>query len=360
MYLKSLRFKFIIDLVKCYILTLRFPISRLNLSISFIQFLLSYSLSSNSRVNFPFKDLLEIISVVQRMHYVCVSISSPSWHWAKNRCRDWCSVKHCIEFPGASQPSNIITASSFLVLVKTEHWNTDGCCNFAAACFRVRHIFRTGGDHGEIVRARNLGWSLEFSIGNPWSCALDYSNPINRILIAFPICLVMSLLRNSVIKMRFFSCWSFPSGFRSVHKTACRALSFSFPPSNIPLPKKKDGKFHEVRLWKMYWICARKGVGQSASGRALWGCLATPRVWRSCRCGPGEWGAGGRVLCRKMNEGDVEHRQGKTRWMIMRMRRLFTCDAPSSWATECAVMCSWSKVCCAHAQVSVSVYRISV
>ena len=154
MYLKSLRFRFIIDLVICYILTLRFPISRLNLSFSFIQFLLSYSLSSNSRVNFPFKDLLEIISVVQQMHYVCVSISSPSWHWAKNRCRDWCPVKHCIQFPGASQPSNMITASSFLVLVKTEHWNTDGCCNFAAACFRVWHIFRTGGDHGEIVWAQ--------------------------------------------------------------------------------------------------------------------------------------------------------------------------------------------------------------
>ena len=45
MYLKSSRFKFIIDLVKCYILTLRFTISRLNLSFSFIQFLLSYSLS---------------------------------------------------------------------------------------------------------------------------------------------------------------------------------------------------------------------------------------------------------------------------------------------------------------------------
>ena len=128
---------------------------------------------------------------------------------------------------------------------------------------------------------------------------------------------------------------------------------------------KRDGQFHEVPLWKMYWICAREGVGESArlftgSGRALCGCLATPRVWRSCRCGPGEWGAGGRVLCRKRNEGNVEHRQGKTRWMTMRMRRLFTCDAPSSWATECAVMCSWSKVCCAHAQVSVSVYRISV
>ena len=46
------------------------------------------------------------------------------------------------------------TASNFLVLVKTEHWNTDGCWNFAAACFRVRHIFSTGGDLGEIVWAQ--------------------------------------------------------------------------------------------------------------------------------------------------------------------------------------------------------------
>ena len=42
-----------------------------------IQFVMSYFLSSNTRVNFPFKDLLKICSVFQRMHYVCVSISFP-------------------------------------------------------------------------------------------------------------------------------------------------------------------------------------------------------------------------------------------------------------------------------------------
>ena len=40
-----------------------------------------------------------------------------------------------------------------------------------------------------------------------------------------------------MIIMRFFSSWSFPNGFRIVHKTACRALSLSFPPGIIPLTK---------------------------------------------------------------------------------------------------------------------------
>ena len=33
------------------------------------------SLSSDGQVNFPFTNLLEILSVFQRMHIVCVSIS---------------------------------------------------------------------------------------------------------------------------------------------------------------------------------------------------------------------------------------------------------------------------------------------
>ena len=148
MYLKSLRFNFMIDLVKCYIFTLRFPISRFNLSFSFIQFLLSWSLSPRtaestfrSRIFWRFS-----LSFNECTTFVSRSLL-PSWHWAKNRCRDWFSVKHCIQSPGASQPSNMITASSFVVLVKTKHWNTDGCCNFCC-CFRI------GRDHGEIVWAQ--------------------------------------------------------------------------------------------------------------------------------------------------------------------------------------------------------------
>ena len=47
------------------------------------------------------------------------------------------------------------TASSFLVLVKTEHLNTACCGNCGtAACFRVRQTLSTGKDHGEIVWAQ--------------------------------------------------------------------------------------------------------------------------------------------------------------------------------------------------------------
>ena len=60
MYVKSRRFTFLIDLLTCEIRISLFPISRLNLSLSLIIFLLSFSLSSDGQVNFPFKDHLEI------------------------------------------------------------------------------------------------------------------------------------------------------------------------------------------------------------------------------------------------------------------------------------------------------------
>ena len=78
MQLKSLRLKFLIEISKSNFRISRFPISRLNLSLSFIQFLLSYSLSLSlslfGRPNFPFKDLLEIFFVFQRMDNVCLCL----------------------------------------------------------------------------------------------------------------------------------------------------------------------------------------------------------------------------------------------------------------------------------------------
>ena len=65
---KSLRFKFLTDL----------PISRLNLRLSTKQCLLSPSLSSDGQVNFPFKDLLEVFWVSQRLRKIQFSISFPS------------------------------------------------------------------------------------------------------------------------------------------------------------------------------------------------------------------------------------------------------------------------------------------
>ena len=147
--------------------TLRFPISRLNRSISFIQFLLSYSLSSNSWVNFPFKDLLEIISVVQRMHYVCVSISSPLD----------IELKIVVTTDALSN-----TASNFLVKVNPPTWSPHpvswclskpniGTLMAAVILLLLASEYGTcSGLAGITVRLsdhRNLGWSLECSIGNP-------------------------------------------------------------------------------------------------------------------------------------------------------------------------------------------------
>ena len=52
-------------------------ISRLHFSLSFIQSLLSHYLSSDGRVNLPFKDFLEILSHLQCLHNVLISISLP-------------------------------------------------------------------------------------------------------------------------------------------------------------------------------------------------------------------------------------------------------------------------------------------
>ena len=53
--LKLLSFKFLIDLLKSKVRISLFPISRLNLGV--MQFLMSYSLSSDVQLNFPSKDL---------------------------------------------------------------------------------------------------------------------------------------------------------------------------------------------------------------------------------------------------------------------------------------------------------------
>ena len=71
---------------------------------------------------------------------------------------------------------------------------------------------------------------------NPWSCALDNFYPVDKILITFPITVIMHFLRNRVIIMFFVSSsGSSPQGSRGVKKSACRALSFSFPPGINPL-----------------------------------------------------------------------------------------------------------------------------
>ena len=75
--LKSLRFKLLIDLLKSDVRISLFPIFRLNFCLSSIQFLLSHSLSSNSRINLPFKDFVETVSVSLRMHDVLIAISLP-------------------------------------------------------------------------------------------------------------------------------------------------------------------------------------------------------------------------------------------------------------------------------------------
>ena len=75
---KSLRFKFLTDLLEIIFSISLFPISRLNLRLSTKQCLLSPSLSSDGQVNFPFKDLLEVFSVSQRLRKIQFSISFPS------------------------------------------------------------------------------------------------------------------------------------------------------------------------------------------------------------------------------------------------------------------------------------------
>ena len=75
---KSLRFKFLTDLLEIIFWISLFPISRLNLRLSTKQCLLSSSLSSDGQVNFPFKDLLEVFWVSQRLRKIQFSISFPS------------------------------------------------------------------------------------------------------------------------------------------------------------------------------------------------------------------------------------------------------------------------------------------
>ena len=64
---KSVRPKPLIDFLERIVSISLFPILRLNLRLSLIQFLLSL-FSLDGQVNFPFKDLLEMISISQRMH----------------------------------------------------------------------------------------------------------------------------------------------------------------------------------------------------------------------------------------------------------------------------------------------------
>ena len=56
------------------------PILCLKLRLGLIQFVLSLLLSLNGRVNFPFKGLLVIISISQRMYKIQLST------WAHNLC----------------------------------------------------------------------------------------------------------------------------------------------------------------------------------------------------------------------------------------------------------------------------------
>ena len=75
--LKSLRFKFLIDLLKSKVGIFLLPISCLNLSFSFIQFSLSHHLSSDGESTFRSRMFVEILSIFQRMRNVGVSISLP-------------------------------------------------------------------------------------------------------------------------------------------------------------------------------------------------------------------------------------------------------------------------------------------
>ena len=68
--LKSLRFKFLIDLLKCAVRISLLPISRLNSCSASYNLVLSNSLSSDGRINFPFMDFVEIFSFSERMHNV--------------------------------------------------------------------------------------------------------------------------------------------------------------------------------------------------------------------------------------------------------------------------------------------------
>ena len=151
--LKSLRFKFLIDLLRGNVGISLFPISCLNLSLSFIQFSVSHHLSSNGRVDFPFKDFLEILSIFQRMHNVCVSISLPFRLWTKNRCCNRFSVRNCPSFLEAWSTRHMICHAW-----RSERWRNSACCCFAAAgCSWVGQTFWVnGGDHGSVVLALEI------------------------------------------------------------------------------------------------------------------------------------------------------------------------------------------------------------
>ena len=99
------------------------PILRFNLRLSLIQCLLSLVLSLTGQVNFPFMDLLEMISISQRMHKIQFSIPFPSRVWPKKRCCNRFSVQLNLSCPKAWTTWHVIY-SSFLWASVTEQNET--------------------------------------------------------------------------------------------------------------------------------------------------------------------------------------------------------------------------------------------
>ena len=78
-WLKSLRFKILIDLLKSKSLNFSFQNFLLNLSLSFIQFSLSHHLFSDGRVNFPFNDFFgDFLCLSAHAQHLCLDLSSLS------------------------------------------------------------------------------------------------------------------------------------------------------------------------------------------------------------------------------------------------------------------------------------------
>ena len=131
-------------------------ISRFNLSLSLKQFLLSFSRSSDGQVNFPFKELLEILSVVQRMHHVCVSISFPF----RLKCKAFVATDSLSNSAPVSWRPERPYKWHALCFQRLEEqwWNSASCCLLAAAgCSWIRQTFWIGESHGGVVWAQEIG-----------------------------------------------------------------------------------------------------------------------------------------------------------------------------------------------------------